>query len=149
VTSFEQIVRPFARPNTLARRRIIASSTKIDVPEAILSWGSAGTLPGATEIEQIDPTGTNFNVITCKENYDEVDRRSRPVRIEQQDNAENYVVFNRIDQVSFLKRDKKKDRQVTYSINTAVDPETGTIYRVLRNDQEACKQKYLFDHDSA
>jgi hypothetical protein len=144
----EQIVRPFARPNTLARRRIIASSTKIEVPEAIISWGSAGTLPGATEIEQIDPTGVNFNVITCKDNYEEVDRQSRPVRIEQQDNPENYVVFNRIDQVSFLRRDKKGGKQVTYRIDTSVDPETGTIYKVLRNDQEACKQKYLFDHDA-
>lgn len=99
----EAVVRPFARPDSLARRRIVASNTKVEVSPAIITFGKSGTIVGAQEIEAIDESGTGFTVITCDDRYEETNRVQQQARIENPDDSDQYVIVNRASQIEFNK----------------------------------------------
>lgn len=108
MAGLESIVRPFARPNSLATRRIVASAEKVEVGTAVISWGKAGTLAAAHQIDAIDETGTNFTVHLIDEQYDEQSRLTDVRRIEQTlpngtKNPDNFVDLDRPYQVTFKK----------------------------------------------
>jgi len=141
----ESIVRPFARPDTLARRRIIASSVKIDVPAATISWGRAGTLPGAQQIEEIDPLGTSFTVLTCDESYDEVrgSRRTVTKRIEKADDPSIYIDVERPTEITFLKASQfpqNYNKTTTWQTNVET-----TGFTTVNLSNRACRAIYKLD----
>lgn len=116
MAGLESIVRPFVRPDSLATRRIIASSEKIEVQPAIISWGTAGNIAAAHQVEEVDQTGTNFVVLNLNDKYTELDRKSDVRRIVQTlpdgtTNPDNYVDLNRPYQVIFEKLDPASQRQ--------------------------------------
>jgi hypothetical protein len=80
MAGIETIVRPFETPNSLARRRLVATNTKIPVSPARISWGSAGTLASAHQVEEV-PTDGSFTVLKCDDAYQEIkDSRKVDVR---------------------------------------------------------------------
>lgn len=105
--SLEQLVRPFARPDTLSRRRIIASNTKVEVQPAILSWGTAGSIDSPREVEAVDPL---LIAVELKKDHDEftepapgMRREVERVRVENPDDPNQYVMVERIRRISFQK----------------------------------------------
>jgi hypothetical protein len=110
MAGIESIVRPFVRPDSLATRRIIASSEKIEVDAATITWGKAGTIAAAHQIDAIDETGTSFTVDLIDEEYTE-DRGKRLTdvrRITQTlpdgtTNPDNFIDLDRPYQVTFEK----------------------------------------------
>lgn len=142
----EQVVRPFQRPQTIATQRIVATGEKVEVGTAIISWGQAGTLPGAEEVEEIeeDPVQTAFEVIDCDDEYEELDRNEETVRITQIDEAGNEVAENFVDvkrpkEISFEKLTEKKPYDKTTTWTTAV--ETANFSTTDINDKK-CKATY-------
>lgn len=110
--ALESIVRPFQRPNSLATRRIVASAEKIDVAPAIISWGKAGTLAQAHQIDEIDESGVNFTVVSCDDEYREdtaktkIDvRRIVQTLPDGTTNPDNFVDLERPYQVFFEKKE--------------------------------------------
>lgn len=139
MAGLESIVRPFARPDSLATRRIIASAEKIEVGTAVISWGKAGTIAAAHQIDAIDPTGTSFTVDLIDEEYTEQDRLTDVKRIEQMlpdgtTNPDNFVDLNRPYQVTFRKveLDSKRPNQ-TQTWSTAI--ETAGFSTINKNNQ--------------
>lgn len=111
--NFEQIVRPFQRLPTQTTQRIIASRTKIDVPDAIAQWGQAGTLPGAIEITPTED-GFAFKVVDCDEQFQEDSRKTEDIRIENPDDPNQYVVDQRIKSIVY---NKKEPDNFTFTYN--------------------------------
>jgi hypothetical protein len=114
MAGLESVIRPFVRPDSLATRRIVASNTKVDVQPAIITWGKAGTIPAAHQIEAIDETGTNFTVNTADQ-YTEKSRQTDVMRITQTlpdgtKNADNFVDLDRPYQVTFVRVDLDSSR---------------------------------------
>lgn len=135
------IVRPFQRDVPQSTRRIIASNTKIDVEPAIISWGRAGTIAGAQEIDQVDETGTGFTVLTCDDKYEELDRREQTVRIENPDDPNQYVMEARPTYIAFGKKSEFEaaNYEKTTSFKTAI--ETAEFSTVDFNNKK-CKASY-------
>lgn len=157
--NFEQIVRPFQRLPTQTTQRIIASRTKIDVPDAIAQWGQAGTLPGAIEITPTED-GFAFKVVDCDERFQENSRETEDIRIENPDDPNQYVVDQRIKKITF---NKQEPAQTTFSYNktsTAYAPSpaasgspatfpaplnTGQI-NVYTDENKLCKNEYKLNN---
>lgn len=145
--AIESIVRPFARPDSLSRKRLVASREKIEVEPAVISWGRAGTLPTAHQIEAIDETGINFQVINLDDKYTEIDRKVDVRRIEQQlpngtTNPDNYIDLERPYSVRFEKVDLASSR-VNETQVWATSIET-TAFRTMNPDQNR-KAKSVFN----
>jgi hypothetical protein len=103
--NLEQIIRPFQITDVLSKRRIISNSTKLDTEEVIVEWGRSGDAPAASEVEHDAETGgIGFEVVHCDDKYSEKDRKFKTVRIEQPDNPENYIMVDRINQITFDKK---------------------------------------------
>lgn len=108
MAGLEGVIRPFVRPDTLARRRLVASNTKVDVTPAIISWGTSGTLASAHQVEQVDPDGVTIEI--CKDDYVETKRFSDVMRIEQKlpdgtFNPDNFVDLDRPYKVYFERQE--------------------------------------------
>ena len=148
MSNLEQVVRPFQRPDVLARQRIIASSTKITVADAIISWGVAGTVNGAQEIEAIDELGTAFVVLDCDDEYEEIARQSQTRRITQVDSAgntvpENFVDVQRPTEITFW---KAGENAKNYNKTTTWQTVFATAQFSTINDRnKKCKSNYKFD----
>lgn len=96
----EQIVRPFQTPNTLATSRVvIGRNTQVQVTQAQLIFGAAGTLPTPT----IHATGIDFKVTNCDNTNREKSRQTHKVKVQQPGNPDNYVMVEAIDQIVFSK----------------------------------------------
>lgn len=146
MAGLESIVRPFARPNSLATRRIVASAEKVEIGTAVISWGKAGTLAAAHQIDAIDETGVNFTVDLIEEQYDEKDRKTDQIRITQTlpsgtKNPDNFVDLDRPYQVNFLKVDLagSKRRNETQIWSTAFD---AAGYSSMTNNNKTGKAKF-------
>lgn len=119
MAGLESIVRPFARPDSLATRRIVAKREKTAATPAIKTWGKPGTIASAHQIDAIDEGGTNFTVDLIDEEYTETDNRLVDVmRIEQTlpngtTNPDNFVDVERPYRVTFKKEelDSKRPNQ--------------------------------------
>lgn len=144
----ESIVRPFQRPDRLATRRLIAASTKIDVGEAVISWGKAGTIPGATQIDEPDEDSSfSFTVKDCDEGFQELSRKVTPIRIEQEGVPENFVIFNRIDEMKMTKDTKPKESNTTNWVSyveIALANSTTTTWRTAFDDYFGCRNTFRF-----
>lgn len=120
MAGLESIVRPFAKPDSLARRRIVAKA-KVAISPAVISWGSGATQATAKQVEQVKIEGA-FQVVHT-ERWKEVSRKSETVRITQKitnpdgtqtEVPENYVDVSRPRSVKF-KRVKDPDEIVADS----------------------------------
>lgn len=107
--NLEQIIRPFQSREILTTRRIISTSLKIPVQEAGVEWGAAGDMPSAVEVEKDEEGGMSFNVVDCDDKFDEKNRKFSTIRIEQPDHPENYVVVERINQITFNKKSESNN----------------------------------------
>lgn len=142
----ESIVRPFERPNWLATRRLIAAREKIDVEPAIISWGKAGTIPGATQIDE--PTADsflNFTVQDCNDRFTELNRSTTSVRVTQEGVPENFVDFNRIDQIAFQKDTKPQQSSSTQWVSyveTALASSPTTTWQTAADAAFKCNNTY-------
>lgn len=141
----ESIVRPFQRPDTFRTRRIVAHAEKVEVGTATISWGAAGTIAGAEEVEDL---GVAFTVITCDDEYDErpEDRKEVEDRITQvladgTEVTENFVDVKRPTYLAFDKKSEfeKMNYEKTTSWQTAV--ETATFTTVDINNKK-CMSRY-------
>ena len=128
----EQLVRPIAFSDPLSRRRIVASPDKIEVEAATLVWGAAGTITAPNEIEEVDD-GVNFTVITCDDQFQEVERESVIVRITRVDEAgvevpDEFVDVERPTKLKFERvvvSSYNKTTNWTTAVETAVFSTTG------------------------
>lgn len=103
--NLEQIIRPFQNTDILPKRRIISNSTKISADEVIIEWGATGDVPAASEITHDPTTGDiAFEVVHCDDKFDEKNRKFSTVKIEQPDHPENFVMVQRINQITFNKK---------------------------------------------
>lgn len=147
MSNLESIVRPFQRPDSLARKRIVASNTKIDVQPAIISWGKSGTITAAHQIDQIDPTGAEFTVITCDDNFTEVGRKVDQIRVEQTlpdgtRNPDNYVDLDRPYQVTMKKESETEPaKNTTQTWSTSIS-QSG--FKTVGFNNKDCQSKYNF-----
>lgn len=121
--NLEQIVRPFQNPDVLSKRRIISNSTKEDAEEVVIEWGSPGDAPSASEIEHDAETGDfAFEVVHCDDKYDEKNRKFKTIRIEQPDNPENYIMVDRIHQITFNKKSEAENMTMYNNSTTSFVP---------------------------
>jgi hypothetical protein len=102
---FEILVRPFERPQSIQRKRLVASNTKIDVSPARITFGQAGQIASPTQIED---AGSTFSVLTCDDKYIESSRQTTQMRIVQKlpdgtQNPDNFVDLDRPYEVKFEK----------------------------------------------
>lgn len=149
-----EIVRPFERPNALATSRIVATNKKIPAAAATISWGKAGTLPGAQEIEAIDPAGLSFTVLTCDDEYEEIPgtRRNVTKRITQIDDngnpvPENYIDLARPTELYFWKQgDKAPNYNKTTTWQTNVDTAS---FSTMNDNNKKCRSNYKLDITTA
>lgn len=139
--SLEQLVRPFARPDALSRRRIVASNLKIEVTPAIISWGAAGSIAGAQEIEAIDEGGTAFTVLSCDDRYEEVDRGERAARVENPDDPNQYVMVNRPTYIAFNKASEWEAANYTKTTTWQTAIETAEFSTININNKK-CRATY-------
>jgi hypothetical protein len=103
--NLEQIIRPFQTTDILSKRQIVSNSTKIPTDEVIIEWGNSGTDPTPSEITRDATTGDFVvEVVHCDDKFNEKDRKFNTIRIEQPDNPENYVMVDRIKQITFNKK---------------------------------------------
>lgn len=103
--NLEQIIRPFQNPDVLSRRRIVSKSTKIPTDDVTIEWGRSGDAPAASEVTHDEDTGgISFEVVHCDDKFDEKNRKFKTVRIEQPDNPDNYIMVDRIHQITFNKK---------------------------------------------
>lgn len=149
MAGLEGIIRPFEWPNRLATRRLIAAREQVDVTPAILSWGAAGTIPGATQIDEPDEESSfSFTVKDCTEGFQELSRKVTPIRIEQEGVPENFVIFNRIDQMK-MKRDTKSKGSNTTNwvsyVEVALENSTTTTWRTAFDDFFGCENTFRFN----
>ena len=117
MAGLEQVVRPFQRPDALARRRIVAKREKIEVGTAVISWGKSGNLTQARQIDAVEPLPPDFKIVHF-EHWREEARQSKDYRITQKianadgsetEVPENYVDVSRPDWVRFKRtRDTSK-----------------------------------------
>lgn len=146
MSGLESIVRPFVAPNRLATRRLVAAREKIDVEPAILSWGKAGTIPGATQIDAPDADSfLSFTVKDCDEGFSEISRKTTVVRVTQDGAPENFVDFNRIDQIAFQKDTKPKASSSTQWISyveTALENSETTNWQTAADSAFQCRNNY-------
>jgi hypothetical protein len=151
VARFESIVRPFARPNSLATRRIAAKST-VEVTPAVISWGTAGTLASAHQIDEVDEEGGGFTVLRCDDEYEEVSgKRLVDVRrIEQTlpdgtTNPDNFIDLERPYRVYFEKKElASQKRGVTQTWVTRFDTQ---VWSTMKNDNDKCQSKFNLDRN--
>lgn len=141
---FEQVVRPFQRPDTLARRRLVAANVKVDIQAATISWGTAGTLASAHQVDEIDPGGS-FTVLTCDDKYEETQREVDSRRIVQTlpdgtTNPDNFVDLERPYRVYFEKKElATQQRGVTQTWTTAFDT---AVFRTTSNADKKCRSTF-------
>jgi hypothetical protein len=113
MAGLEGIIRPFQTPNSLARRRLVAG-TSVAVTPAIISWGTAGEVPAANQVDEIPiDQGGAFTVVK-HEHWKEEARKSREYRIVQvlpdgTKNPDNYVDISRPYSMQFKKVDDRAD----------------------------------------
>jgi hypothetical protein len=100
---FEQIVRPFERRQILGQRRIPSSSVKEDVGTAELTWGAAGALPTPAESAEPGPASPiNFVVKGLNQKNEEIAiEYYPPVKLQQEDNPDNFVVLQRPKKITY------------------------------------------------
>lgn len=144
---FESIVRPFQRPDTLARRRIVAKTEEVEVTPAIISWGTAGSLPSAHEIEEIDEGGS-FTVLTCDDKYEEEKREVDVRRIVQTlpdgtTNPDNFIDLERPYRVYFQKKELASQRRgVTQTWTTRFETAT---FQTTNNSDKKCRSTFTLN----
>lgn len=144
MAGLEGIIRPFQRPDTLARRRLVATNTKIDVTPAVISWGTSGTLASAHQVDEIDPGG-GFTIISCDDQYEEKSRLIDVRRIEQTlpdgtKNPDNYIDLERPYRVYFEKKElASQQRGVTQTWTTAFDT---AVFQTMNNDSKKCQSTF-------
>lgn len=121
--TLEQIVRPFQNTDVLSKRRIISNSTKEDTDEVIIEWGRSGDAPAASEIERDAEDGNfTFEVVHCDDKYDEKNRKFNTVRIENPDDPSQYVMVQRINQISFNKKSEANNMTMYNNSTTSFVP---------------------------
>lgn len=147
----ESIVRPFVRPNSLSTQRIVASREKVEVEPAIISWGTAGSLASAHQIEAIpeDP-GVSFTVLMCDDEYTEKSRQVDVMRIEQTlpdgtKNPENYIDLERPYKVFFEKKElASQQRGVTQTFTTRFE---NTQFSTTNSSNQKCQSKFSLNRN--
>lgn len=96
---FEQLVRPFQLRNSINDKQVIVTKVaKVVTSKAIIRWGAAGTQPTPYS------TGLAFNVKDPFK-YEEYQRYTTDIRIENPTDASQFVTAQRIDSISFKKSD--------------------------------------------
>lgn len=145
----EGIVRPFQSPNTLARRRLVASASKIDVGEAVISWGAAGDLPSATQQEE-DTGGSGFQVIDCNDQYKETSRTTSQKRVENPNDPDQYVIVELTNRVSFAKNEKGRTSADKVATSYTTNWTIGADFRsVITADNKKCQATYSLNNNQS
>ncbi len=152
MAGLEGIVRPFQRPDTLARRRLIASASQVEVTPAIISWGSSGTLASAHQIDEIPDleNGGSFTVLTCDDQYEETQRQVDVRRVVQTlpdgtVNPDNFVDLERPYRVYFEKKElASQQRGITQTWTTAFD---AAQFQTTNNNNKKCQSAFTLRRD--
>lgn len=147
MAGLEGVVRPFQRPDTLARRRLIASNTKIDVGAANISWGTSGTLASAHQIDEI-PVDGSFTVMLCDDKYEETSRQVDVRRIVQKlpdgtQNPDNFIDLERPYRVYFEKKELASQRRnETQTWTTAFDT---AAFETTNSGDKKCRSVFTLN----
>lgn len=148
--SLEQIIRPFQSRDILSNRRIVSKSTKIPTQEVIVEWGTAGEMPAATEIEKDEEGGINFQVVDCDDKYDEKDRKFNTIRIENPDDPSQYVMVERINQITFNKKSESQNMTMYNNSTTTFVPVPNfdnNTYFSNDDDNKQCNSAFILKNN--
>lgn len=105
----EQLVRPFQSPQPIGTRRIVATSIKLPTQTSHLEWGNTGALPTPVESPADQPAPLiSFNVKKEDQKLGEKAREVERVKVQQEGNPDNFVVIERIKQISFANTKKEQ-----------------------------------------
>jgi len=114
----EQIVRPFQTPTTVPdQSAIVTQVIREPTQRAILTWGAVGQQPKPYS------TGVSFTVKDPFK-FEEYERFTTDVRVQNPDDPNQYVVEQRIDKISFKKTNPSL--QVPQTDNSGVSGGTST-----------------------
>jgi hypothetical protein len=98
----EQIVRPYQSRSLFGQRRVPSSSKKEDAQESSITWGAAGALPEPRESPEPGPyPGISFVVKGLNQRNLEIERETKRVKLQQEDNPDNFVVLERTTKIKF------------------------------------------------
>jgi hypothetical protein len=97
--SLEYAVRPYVAPNAQGAV-IIPSTPRGSREKATLKWGASATIPPVE-------TGVNFNVVCCKDNLTEKDRKTEKIRVYQggDEKSPNYIDYERPLSMNLTKKE--------------------------------------------
>lgn len=105
----ELLVRPFQSPQPIRTSRVIATSTKLPPQTAHLEWGNTGALPSPVESAPLGPAnGVDFKVKKEDQKLGEKAREVERIKVQQEGNPDNFVVIERIKQISFSNTKKEQ-----------------------------------------
>lgn len=148
--NLEQIIRPFQSKGVLSTRRIVSKSEKLETEEVIIEWGTAGDLPSASEIEKDEEGGINFNVVKCDDKFDEKNRKFTTVRIENPDDPSQYVMVERINQITFNKESEGKNMTMYNNSTTSFVPVPlydNNTYFSNNDDNKKCNSAFNLNNN--
>jgi len=103
----EALIRPFEERQVTGTRRLVGKAKRQPVETAQLIWGSAGTLPTAVVETEPDGTTTPAKVKARDVQNVETTRTVEEVRVENPDDATQFVTVERIRTIEFDFTDKE------------------------------------------
>ena len=144
--NFESIVRPFQTPTILAKKRLVATTDKLDINPAVLSWGKPGNISFAHEIDEIPTDVLDFTIETCKEISTEQARKVDQVRVEQTlpdgtKNPKNFVDLDRAYQVTMTQTQPTDASNRTQTWALSWEKEN---FRTFGDADKKCTNTYNF-----
>lgn len=103
MSSFEQLVRPFAARRVTVTSRIVPATIPATAETAILRWGVAGNIPpGVKQEPGVDLETAGFNMNQCNETWQQVgDPVTERKRITNPNDQNVFVDVDRVTEIQF------------------------------------------------
>jgi len=93
MSEMEKIVRPFQSPTFINEKQVITTLPKVAKTSGVLEWGSQGAPPTVS--------GLSFNTKKNDKDYTEKERTTTPVRVQNPDDPNQYIMELRTDTIKF------------------------------------------------
>lgn len=138
----EALVRPFQRPDLFSRPRLIAARGKDAVSSAVISWGAAGDVPSATQIDSVPSDPTNFQLRTCNDRFTETTRTTSRQRVSNPNDASQFVDFDRVETISFQKDETGRTASDKVAVAYTTSWSIGSDFHVVFDDNKRCDSRY-------
>lgn len=146
----EAVIRPFQSTRPFNRTRIVATRTKDAVETAVLRFGAAGDIPVPQKVDAAADPSYGFVIRKGKDTYREVVRSTEQIRVEQEDNADNYVIIDRAKKSTFDKQKDPADKTATgngksyFDTNVSYDANGNPVYQNFSTKDASIELVYYY-----